>query len=809
MVYRFSWIAGLAAIGLAFWELTSVMRPSAVGTPWQVVVLLAVLLGAGITWSVIAYRAPGWIVIVSNVGAFVIFAGLVVAPDTLFLIFPTGETWNALIGELGRAFEIIQRSVEPVRPVPGLVLLIALLFWVLGFLLTAGLLNDRPFVAILTPIVAAVQFAIVDRKPKNMAHLAIFILVVVFCLVAIRSDERDQGTGKLQRVNGSGKPSNRPTPAIGLLIAATAAAGLIAVGLIGNAVPGDGFVSWRSPSGFSDGYSGSSSYNPFVDIKAGLISVTDNPLFQADITGVGVDPASVRFRTVTLDVYKDGRWSTNEIFSYPIEDGDWIDPEHAYRGETDTAVVRIQIQNLSQPWMPAPVTPTSAYAATEGDTRTMEVRRLDGSIILRGDVTYSGMEYTVESEIPRYTPSLLASVALTDSGELSPLFRAAQDAGRSIPPASEGPEARTLENSDFWTDIPEDLGSGVLREAQAQTKGLTTNFEIALALEYYFRSSGTFVYNTEVPGEWTTSDVSAWLTDSDNPFVRNGYCEQFATAMALMGRSLGIPSRVVLGFTSGEAFNDTVVQVRDKNAHAWVEIWIPRYGWMAFDPTPRSGYAAVTVNDRLTELLDFSPYEYIEAIPAVEIVDDSGGDVGPGAGPLTPREEREPGFVAAGGGTTSDSAGIALPDWTPWAIGLSALTLFIIAMTPTLKWLKRRRRLAKLRSGDISSAWDDITERLTDLGDPFEQGATPIEAAEGVDVALVPLATTYGQSLYGERESTTLVIDQAVEAHSQAVDHLTTRYSTGERLVAVMRPTRLLRRLAVPSQRRGPKKDSA
>jgi transglutaminase-like putative cysteine protease len=58
-----------------------------------------------------------------------------------------------------------------------------------------------------------------------------------------------------------------------------------------------------------------------------------------------------------------------------------------------------------------------------------------------------------------------------------------------------------------------------------------------------------------------------------------------------------------------------VVQVKGKNAHAWVEMWIPTYGWMAFDPTPRSGHAAVTADESLTALLDFSPSQYLLAIP--------------------------------------------------------------------------------------------------------------------------------------------------------------------------------------------------
>lgn len=791
MVYRFSWIAGIAAIGLALWELSSLMRDSVTGTPWQMAIPIAALLGAGITWTAIAYRAPAWLIIISNVGAFAILAGLIAAPETLLIVLPTVETWMAMVDHLDRAFGIIRYGVEPVRPVPGLIVLIALLFWTLGFLLTAGLLTGRPFVAILTPLIVAVQFSIIDRAPKSSAYIALFVLVVASCLIAIRADERDHGTGTLQRVNASRPPSRRPTPAIGVLVAGAVLASLVAVWVGGNAVPSDGFAAWRTPSGYSDIYSGSVAYNPFVDIRAGLINLTDNPLFTANIEGV--DPSTVRFRTVTLDVYSNGRWTTDRVYTFPVDEEPWIDPRNAYRGETVAATLDITIQNLAQPWLPAPATPTASEAETIDDTRSMRVRRLDGSLFLPGDITYVGMQYTVEANIPRYTSRTLGQLARTASGELSPLFQAANDDGQIIPSRTTQTELRELDNMDFWTDLPDDLGAGVNIEAQRRTRGLTTNFERALALEAYFRLSGGFTYNIEVPPEWTTGDVSDWLTDEGNPYVRNGYCEQFATAMALMGRSLGIPSRVVLGFTPGEALNSTLVQVRDKNAHAWVEMWIPAYGWMSFDPTPRSGFAAPTANESLTNILTFSPYEYLDAIPISQIVDDTGGGVGPDQGRFD-RAEREPGFVGRGGGDNETASGIDIPAWATWGLRLLAVMAVLTSLVPVSKWFRRRSRLKRLQKGDITAAWQDITERLADLGEPFDPAATPLEAAESVDDAFVPLALAYGESLYGEHATTTAVIQRATDAHTRAVEHMSTLFSPIERGRAALRPTLLVRR---------------
>ncbi len=74
--------------------------------------------------------------------------------------------------------------------------------------------------------------------------------------------------------------------------------------------------------------------------------------------------------------------------------------------------------------------------------------------------------------------------------------------------------------------------------------------------------------------------------------------------MAVMARAVDVPSRVVLGFTPGETGPDGVVTVRQKNAHAWVELWVDGQGWVRFDPTPRSD----GVNPATTADMGFDPF---------------------------------------------------------------------------------------------------------------------------------------------------------------------------------------------------------
>jgi transglutaminase-like putative cysteine protease len=792
MVYRFSWIAGIAAIILAYWELSFVMRDSVTGTPWQLAIGISAVLAAGITWTFVAYNARALVVIVANLFGFGITAGLLIAPSTLWIILPTSDTWSTVQFEMMRAFEVIRYGVEPVRPVPGLVVLVAGLFWILGFLLVAGLLNSRPFVALMTPLIVALQFVIVDRRPKGLVHVAVFLGVVAFALLAIRLDERDKGTGRLHRVNASHPPSKRPTPAITVLVSSTIVAALAAVAFTGNFVPNTGFASWRSPAGYSDEYSGSVSYNPYTDIRASLISQTSRPVFEAKVAGIDAD--QVRFRTVTLDVYKNGRWQTDRVRVFPTDEEPWIDESQRYRGETVEVATTIRIKNLSQPWLPAPTTPSFATAFDEADNASLRVRRLDGSIFLPGDTTYPGMEYAIVAEVPRYDAATLASLIRTQDGTLSPLFQAAEDGGAFVPAPSEPLEPLELDRMEFWTDVPDDLGPNVEALASEVTTNLETNYEKALALEQYFRFSGDFTYATDVPPEYTTASVADWLTDDANPYIRTGYCEQFATSMALMARTLGLPSRVVLGFTAGVPINDTTVVVMDKNAHSWVEIWVPELGWMSFDPTPRAGYAAPTANDDISEILGFSPSDYIDDIPDPALVDAEGGQAGPDDGRFDRLDPVERIRGAGGGSVDGESTGFALPPWSGKVGIVIALLALVFGATPLFKTVRSRRLARRLAQGDIEAAWADITGRLADLGETIDPARTPLEAASDIDDAFVPLARTYGDTIYGDHEVSTAVIDRATDEQLMAHQHITTRYSRIERVRAAYRPTKLIER---------------
>jgi protein-glutamine gamma-glutamyltransferase len=128
--------------------------------------------------------------------------------------------------------------------------------------------------------------------------------------------------------------------------------------------------------------------------------------------------------------------------------------------------------------------------------------------------------------------------------------------------------------------------------------GMTSDYEKAVALESYLGSH--FTYTLQLPSRTPKDPIAHFL------FVRKqGHCEYFASAMAVMLRSIGIPSRLVNGFRNGE-YNDLTGNyvVRARNAHTWVEAYIPSVGWMAFDPTPADPAPTETTWSRVQMYLD-------------------------------------------------------------------------------------------------------------------------------------------------------------------------------------------------------------
>jgi transglutaminase-like putative cysteine protease len=148
-------------------------------------------------------------------------------------------------------------------------------------------------------------------------------------------------------------------------------------------------------------------------------------------------------------------------------------------------------------------------------------------------------------------------------------------AGRDYPPEVSELYLDTTGITDRVAELARDV---------VEAAGAEDDYERAEALAAYLRLDESFTYATraEMPGNGQDF-VDFFLFDPRAD--RTGYCEYYASAMALMARSVGLPARVAVGFAPGEPLDEGTYLYRESNAHAWVEIYFPGYGWQIFEAT--------------------------------------------------------------------------------------------------------------------------------------------------------------------------------------------------------------------------------
>jgi protein-glutamine gamma-glutamyltransferase len=318
---------------------------------------------------------------------------------------------------------------------------------------------------------------------------------------------------------------------------------------------------------------------------------------------------------------------------------------------------------------------TSDFVIGAGITRSVDgeggsLPSADGTLTHVGPPLERGDSYSIVAYVPQPTvEQLRRAPAATDKG----LYASSTLIG--MPPTVEQPAARTVTMPLWDGGLPKTRAAvlaspyaGTYQLAREWAAGANTQYEAVRSIERHLR--GDFNYTPTVPA--STYPLASFLFED-----RAGYCQQFAGSMALMLRMLGIPSRVVSGFAPGSPLGDEgVYEVRDFDAHSWVEVYFPNIGWVAFDPTPGSAPAE---SQRLGG-------EFATAL------------TGSASGAELPQPTE--GF-RRGAPDAGDGAGLVRDDG-PWdTIGLilvAALALSAVVLA-VISW-RRRRELASGRRAD-------------------------------------------------------------------------------------------------------------
>lgn len=262
-----------------------------------------------------------------------------------------------------------------------------------------------------------------------------------------------------------------------------------------------------------------------------------------------------------------------------------------------------------------------------------------------------------------------------------------------------------------------DLADEVTTLTAQVTAGATTAFDKAEALRRWFTDPANgFTYSLNVP----PGDSGDTLVDFLNN--RTGFCEQYASAMAIMLRAAEVPARVAVGFTQGVQDPDGSYTISSNDAHAWVEVLFDKAGWVRFDPTPLGGGQGGEQG-----FVDGAPTT--ETAPSTSAAATSGGAP---SGGLNPDGEDIAGATA--GSTAAAPLGADQPrvSTTLWWLLAIALLLAAAAAGPTVVRKRRRMRRRSLAEAGGPAAAGAVWSEVEDLAVDHGIGLNPAESARAL-----------------------------------------------------------------------------
>ncbi|WGL53850.1 DUF3488 and transglutaminase-like domain-containing protein [Nocardioides sp. BP30] len=415
--------------------------------------------------------------------------------------------------------------------------------------------------------------------------------------------------------------------------------------------------------------------NPMVDVRRNLVQGQDVPLVQVRTD----DPDPGYLRIAVLTRFTATQWSAGDRSIPKTQDSHGAVPIAGLSPQTPVTTHRYSISvnpDFDSRWLPTPAPIDAIEAAGDWryDTNT------DDFVAVGKGLTTAGLDYTAVKSEPDLTAAELddASSAL---GQVSATY----------------------------TDQPADLPSIVSQLAQKVTRDAdaTTPLEQAVALQSWFRDSGEFTYSTATDLGSGATDLARFL--GTGPDSKTGYCQQFAAAMAAMARTLGIPSRVAVGFLSPTRESDGSYVYSSHDMHAWPELYFAGAGWVRFEPTPASGTVVPS---------------YAHAPSAVTPEPSTAPSASASAQPRTAQTAKPRANAQQNAGEKSSP--IPLTDHHTWRwVALGALIAVLAALVALPGAVRRRRRRTRLRSGSAEEAWSEMRDTAIDLGIPWADGVSP------------------------------------------------------------------------------------
>jgi len=611
--------------------------------------------------------------LLAMVAGFIVVTGVLLFPETLLVVGPTRETFASMAQATGDALRGVSDQAAPVRVTREFLFLTCAGAWAVTTAADGLAFRARQPLLALVPVLGLFVFPALIRDTSPAWYAAWFLmggagLLLFESRARLATWGRWVSSPRARPASGWRLPLTRAN-SIGRWMLAGAA--LLALSLAWL-LPGYGqrpLLDYRA----GPNANAAIAINPFVSLRTRLNSDENIPVFDVQTA----QPSY--YRLITLDRF-DGVTFTPSSPGQLVEFGGDTSLDLDGGAPSTQVTQRFTIRQLagSSGYLPTAQAPVSIRAGRNRVYQSPTNRDLTLRRPLR-----SGLTYTVTSRVPTPTAADLAGPKSYDSL----------------------PQARPYLDASNIDQRVQSLALSVVR-------GKSDPFARALAIQDYLRSAA-FKYNLDVPAlSQGGNQLRRFLLE-----VREGYCEQFAAAMAAMARVAGIPSRVAVGFTSGVPAGDHW-EVGSKDAHAWPELYFPGVGWVRFEPTPRG--------DGQVDVPSYTTASGRQISPTTTVTTAAGGGNATGTTDSAGNSKLEAENSDTGSqlGTPESGRQKAARRGIVALIVLLALVALVPA-TKLVRTVLARRRAARRPRDAVAEAYDELTGWAGDAGIGRRGAETP------------------------------------------------------------------------------------
>jgi transglutaminase-like putative cysteine protease len=725
---------------------------------FQAVFFTAIVVGVGTVLR--AARAPALVVCVVELFVLAELMLLRFGESLRLGLLPTRATLDGLGDSLREGIDVAQKFAAPAPANEGLLMMVLVVIGVTAVAVDTIAVGLRRVPLSGLPLLALYTIP-VTILPKGLSFL-VFVPGAATYVAMLMADERDRLAhwGRLVSRNVGAEPSPLDLSALsagGRRVSVIALTFAVVVPIFLPAISGSILDAGRG-GGLGNGDGVTISFrDPMVGLAKQLREQGSTPLMR--ITS-SIQPQYLRLAVLANP--GPAAWTADTITPNDVTD-------------------------LSSPPRPTGLKPFTVESRSKSMTITLLDAFPDDSAFLPipfdiTSVNVSAFGYVKSDQ----TAAALTKDAITTVTSYTVDYETLDPTAHQLNAASLLPPPASI--TDKYAHVPDEVPDSVGDLARQVTDDGDTLFEKASLLQSWFREPGNFRYDLTAAYGYGYGALGQFLEQ------KRGFCQQFAATMAIMARTLGIPSRIAVGFLQPfDQDNSGNYIMTTKDVHAWPELYFEGIGWVRFEPTP--GRSA-PFPDYATQIA------HVNVAPPTTTSTASGSAIDPDTSKATKTDRTDASATTSGGG-----GGPLAPSQNWWIL----LVVVAVGLLPAgLRLAVRRARMTRPLDPPeaAESAWLEMRDRIRDLRLPWTGSMTP----RARERAIAPLLhgdqnglralNRLAISVERARYAVTLAPSAAPAADAREVMAIIARQTArGQRLKALLWPSSLMPDIARGWQR--------